>query len=429
MSLLKDLTELVSADIISNDTALQITEFYKRKQDTSPNRMLLIFGILGALLVGTGVMFIVANQWEELPQSIQTVCAFLLLIVPQSLCGYVMLKKPQKIVWRESTALILFFAVGASISLVSQIYHINGEMSSFMLTWMLLTAPLIYLMDSSAVSLAYLFGIMIYCPAARYNLSYPFEEYLYWLLLLIPMPRYILLYKKAPDQILTYIHHWMIPFVLTMTLGYLSHSLKMLMYPAYIIMFGIFYMTGNSARFRKKPLIANGYLVFGFIGTVILLLIMSFKSTWKDIIASNFHISHLLIAPEFIALLILFVLASLLFFQRYKDTGMAKWNLTNTVFILFLVIFIVGTQDTSLAVILDNLLIFALGILMLRAGTKQSRLGVINTGMLVIALLVVCRSFDTDLTFVVKGILFILVGIGFFAANWLMIKKTTKNEA
>ena len=145
--------------------------------------------------------------------------------------------------------------------------------------------------------------------------------------------------------------------------------------------------------------------------------------------ASNFQISHLLVAPEFIASLILFVWASLLIYQRYLHTRMIKWNLTNIVFMLFLVVFIVGTQDTSLAVILDNLLIFALGILMLRAGTKQSRLGVINTGMLVIALLVVCRSFDTDLTFVVKGILFVLVGIGFFAANWLMIKKTTKNEA
>ncbi len=429
MSLLKDLPELVSAGIISSDTSQQISDYYKRKQVTSPNRVLLIFGILGALLVGTGVMFIVANQWEELPLSIQTMCAFLVLLVPQFLCGYVLLKMPQKIVWRESTALILFFAVGASISLVSQIYHINGEMGSFMLTWMLLTVPLIYIMDSSAVSLAYLFGIMVYAPAARFNLSYPFEDYIYWLLLLIPMPRYFLLYKKAPDQILTYIHHWMIPFVLTMTLGYLSHELKILMYPAYIIMFGIFYMTGNSTRFRKKPLIANGYLLFGFIGTVILLLIMSFKSTWKDMAASNFQISHLLVAPEFIASLILFVWASLLIYQRYLHTRMIKWNLTNIVFMLFLVVFIVGTQDTSLAVILDNLLVFALGIVMLRAGTKQSRLGVINTGMLVIALLVVCRSFDTDLTFVVKGILFVLVGIGFFVANWLMIKKTTKNEA
>ena len=54
MSMQKDLPELVSANIISSDTAQQITEFYKREQVTSPNRQLLIFGMLGALLLGFG---------------------------------------------------------------------------------------------------------------------------------------------------------------------------------------------------------------------------------------------------------------------------------------------------------------------------------------------------------------------------------------
>ena len=82
MNLLKDLPELVSANLISNDTAQQITDYYKRKQATSPNRQLLIFGIVGALLVGIGLMFIVANQWDDLPRSVQTLCAYLILLVP-----------------------------------------------------------------------------------------------------------------------------------------------------------------------------------------------------------------------------------------------------------------------------------------------------------------------------------------------------------
>lgn len=220
----------------------------------------------------------------------------------------------------------------------------------------------------------------------------------------------------------------MVPFVLTMTLGYLSHGIKMLMYPAYMTMFGIFYMIGNSHSFRNRPLISNGYLLIGFLGTVISLLIMSFKSNWKDMAETNFHINNLIAAPEFICCLILFGLATVLLLQQNKTMKLTEWNLNNIVFILFLLIFIFATQDVQLAVILDNLLVFGLGLLMLRIGSKKSHLGVINTGMLVIALLVICRSFDTDLTFVVKGILFVLVGIGFFLANWLMIKKRNGNE-
>ena len=143
---------------------------------------------------------------------------------------------------------------------------------------------------------------------------------------------------------------------------------------------------------------------------------------------ANFQISNLLIAPEFIAITILFIAACLLLFQQVKVMKLTKWNLNNIVFLLFLFIFILGKQDVQLAVILVNLLVFALGILMLRTGSKKSHLGVINTGMLVIALLVVCRSFDSDLTFVLKGTLFVLVGIGFFVANWLMIKKRNNHE-
>ena len=92
-------------------------------------------------------------------------------------------------------------------------------------------------------------------------------------------------------------------------------------------------------------------------------------------------------------------------------------------YLLFLVLFILGVWYTVLSVILINLLLFISGLVLLREGSKQSHLGVLNLGLLVIALLVICRSFDTELTFVVKGILFVLVGAGFFAANWLMIKK------
>jgi hypothetical protein len=112
----------------------------------------------------------------------------------------------------------------------------------------------------------------------------------------------------------------------------------------------------------------------------------------------------------------------------YYGKKWAEWKLPDVTYILFLILFILGTQATTLAVILINLLVFVFGLMLLKEGAKQTHLGVINLGMLIIALLAICRSFDSDLTFVIKGSLFVLVGIGFFAANWLMIKKRKENE-
>jgi uncharacterized membrane protein len=297
MSLLKDLPELVSADIISSDTALRITNYYKQKEETSPNRQLLIFGILGALLVGTGVIFIIANQWDDLSQQVKTFLAFLLLLVPQSVGGYVIHKKAHRVVWCESIALMLFFAVGANIALVSQIYNINGDTASFVLIWMLLTVPLIYLFNSSALSLGYLLMSMIYCFAARGNGAYPMEEFTFWILFLLPLPRYYQLFDKSPDHPLFVLHHWMVPWVLTQTLGTLAHQTPILMHPAFIFMFGIFYFFGNSPFFKNRSLIQNGYLVFGYTGTIISLLVMTFRSNWKDLAEKNYPIDMLVITP------------------------------------------------------------------------------------------------------------------------------------
>jgi uncharacterized membrane protein len=425
MSLQKDLPELVNANIISSDTALQINEYYKRKQATQPNRQLLIFGILGAILVGTGVMFIVANQWDELSQGIKTTCAFLLLIVPQLLSGYVIQNKGDKVVWRESAALLLFFAVGANISLVSQIYNINGDTASFLLVWMLLTVPLIYLLNASALSLAYLFLSMIYCFAARAEGAYPLQEYTFWILFALPIPRYYYLFRKSPDHPLFIIHHWMIPWVLTQSLGSLSHQHQILMHPAYLFMFAIFYFIGQSPNFKNRSLLLNGYKVFGFAGTIISLLVMTFRSTWKPLIEKHPEWNTIYSAPEFIAGILLFALAAIMLYRLKKGKKLADYQLIDVTFLVFLALFLLGAWSTTTAVVLVNLLVFILGLVILREGTKLNHLGVLNTGLFVITLLVVCRSFDSDLTFFVKGSLFVLVGIGFFVANWIMIKKRT----
>jgi len=44
---------------------------------------------------------------------------------------------------------------------------------------------------------------------------------------------------------------------------------------------------------------------------------------------------------------------------------------------------------------------------------------------LLIAALAICRFFDSDLSFVTRGIGFIIVGLGFLVANVLLFKRRT----
>jgi len=431
MSILSDLHELVNANVITGETAQQIAGYYRKKQEQLPsakNKQLLMYGILGALLVGIGLMFIIANQWEELSRSVKTAFAFLLLIVPQLLCFYALLKKAQSVVWRESTALLLFFAGGASISLVSQIYHINGEASSFLLTWMLLIAPMIYLLNSSSVSLAFLFGMMSYSFSIRFDVSFQWGEQLYWLLLLIPLPRYIQLLKTYQEAPLFVLHHWAIPAVLTLTIGTISHNFGVLLPPIYFTLFGIFYLIGNLTYFNRSGTELNGYRVVGVGGAIVTLVFMSFKSNWEKLLEKHFETGLLLKSPEFLVILLLVALALFLVYREIRTRGFSWLKPMEYSWLLFLPIFVLGSFST-MAVILVNLLVLGVGIWLIREGTRISNLGFLNAGMLVITSLLICRSFDIDLSLVVKGLLFVVVGTGFFAANWWILKKRKEHEA
>ena len=81
-----------------------------------------------------------------------------------------------------------------------------------------------------------------------------------------------------------------------------------------------------------------------------------------------------------------------------------------------------GTGEL-LATILFDLFLFAWGVGTLWRGLREDRLGVVNGGMLMLAALIILRFFDSDWSFIVRGLAFIVVGIGFFATNMVLIRR------
>lgn len=91
--MLKDLQELLNANVISQSTADQITEYYKNKKNKEPNRLIAVFGIVGAILVGMGIILIVAHNWDNFNRFTKSLLAFLPLIAGQILAAYAMIKR------------------------------------------------------------------------------------------------------------------------------------------------------------------------------------------------------------------------------------------------------------------------------------------------------------------------------------------------
>lgn len=412
-----DIRELVSEQVISKDVALKIESYYQSKQIDSPNRLFTVFAVLGSALVGLGVILILAHNWDNFSRSIKTVFAFAPLLIGQLIVGYSIFKK-KSATWFEASGVFLFFAVGASMALVSQIYNIPGNFSNYMLIWILLCAPLIYLLKSNALAILHI------VLATSYACSFGYFDgnqtpWLYMLLLVIIVPYYCQLLKTKKRENITSFFNWLLPLSVVIVLGAFVDNSGELGFLMYVILFGLFYNIGKLPFLDHQKLRRNGYLILGSLGIVYMLLLTSFEWLWSDILRRDIIFR----SQEFYVSGLLFLITLGILIYSYSKKWVKSFNLFQYVFIIFTIIFFAGISGSFISIVLINLLILALGIITIKIGTDKFHFGILNYGLLIITTLIVCRFFDTNMSFVVRGLLFVSVGVGFFLTNYMMLKK------
>lgn len=418
--ILKELPILVDAGVITEKTALDIKAYYSEIKPAQ-GKLTILFAILGALLIGLGIILILAHNWDNLDKSIKTALVFLPLILGQSILGFVLFNKSKSTAWREGAATFLFCAVGASIALVSQVYNISGSLGEFLLTWMLLVIALVYIANSSIVSLLYIVGVTYYACETGYW-TYPASEALwYWLLLILVVPHYYQLWRKSTTQNFLQFHHWLFAISTTIVLGTLSNHNGELMLVAYISLFGLFYAVSDKLQTSQRSIFKDGYGTLSVLGSVGLLLFLSFHWYWEELTAGGLQPSFYG-SREFMVAILISGLALLLFLKRPKQT-FGRTNPLAYTFLIFIPVFVIGLYNPLIATIAINLLVLWIGLYHVIVGIGQHNLVGMNFGILVTAALVACRFFDLNLSFVTKGLLFMVVGVGFFLANYILIKR------
>jgi uncharacterized membrane protein len=92
-----------------------------------------IVGVLGALLLGAGVIAFVASGWELLPRIVR----FGLLVAAMAVAygAAALLAARELRVFSEAALLVAGLVFAAAIALVGQTYHLSGEFSDAVLLW------------------------------------------------------------------------------------------------------------------------------------------------------------------------------------------------------------------------------------------------------------------------------------------------------
>ena len=82
---------------------------------------------------------------------------------------------------------------------------------------------------------------------------------------------------------------------------------------------------------------------------------------------------------------------------------------------------------TGQAMVLFNLYAFATGLLLLGDGFRHVKGGDVNAGLLTVGALVVLRFFDSEQDILVRGVVFVLLGVAFLSVNLVLARKKARS--
>lgn len=411
------LPELQRTGLLSDEQAARIREHYATPAADGSNRMLLLFGILGSLLIGLGIILVVAHNWDELGRTLRTVLAFLPLALGQALVVFTLFKKPTERTWREGSAVFLFLAVGACLALVSQIYHLPGELQGFLFTWSLLVVVLIYVPGSVMAALLYIAMITWYAGLVRAeHWSGATLPWLYWPLLAAVVPLFIHYWKTQGSSTS---FAWL-SFFVALSLGIGSN----LFWKDDLLEVGIG-IAGLATAYLLVPTQHKGlpkrtgaFKALGTMNLLVVLFVLSFRDIWGDGPSTMANIGS-----NALPLLLLLAAGILAYILSLSGRQAFSGNLFPETLWIILLAYVLNIFSPVLAALLVNIWLILLGVLTARQGLDKAELGTLNLGLAIIGLTVVLRFFDLDINDALKGAAFIGVGVGFLVMNMRLLKQ------
>lgn len=103
-----------------------------------------------------------------------------------------------------------------------------------------------------------------------------------------------------------------------------------------------------------------------------------------------------------------------------------KLTIFNLAALIFPLIYFGYLVDYDIAFWLSNLAVLAVGVGCIQRGINTIDFKILNFGLVTITVLILCRFFDTQISFAVRGLLFLALGVSFY--RQLLFSKEEKRN-
>lgn len=382
-------------------------------------RELLLAG-LGALLVGGGLILILAHNWDVLGRAARAVIALGTLVVAQGLALYSVARRDGSRAWIEGSSAFLVAAVGASIALVGQTYHVGGSFEDLMRTWLWLVVLVPYLTGSSLASGGFWALLVVGATSLGWRNTSPDL----WLLAVAGVPFVFLRVRREPES-------WATALVAMAAAASIfivgSHAVLGAGWSGLWAVFQVSFLAALIGIACSPP---QAYDIepwrprvstLAWVALVLLGTVLSFDDVWQPIAITSQQLRNPNVVVAALVAVACAAAASVATFRLGRAGQMAAACAAAAAILIVLLHALALSGVDGGGWIAFNLWLLAVGALTLVEGLRGLDLSKANRGLLALSALLLARFFDTDLSFLVRGIGFITLGAICLGLNlWLM---------
>ncbi len=420
-----ELPILVERSVITEESARKIAEYYGDVVETGTARRVIlpICAAFGSLLIGAGIILLIAHNWEMLSRPARAALAIGPLAVANLLGFWTIWTNRRSQSWQEGISSGICLSLAASIALVGQTYHVGGDLNDFLLSWLIFSIPILYTFNGIIPLLLYLAGITAWAGCQSANES---SAHLFWILAAAAVPRLIMDAGANLYSARTAWETWFAMSCLALGLGFtMKWQYGGLWTVAFASLFSLYYLAGRLLYQADQPALLMPLQTGGATAIALLSFMLTFEFVWKEMS----HTMRYLTLPHggyenIVAVAILFLLYGLSALEatRRLDRSAILYGCAPAV---ALATWSGAIQFTHIPLgqVAYNAYVLILGVGTLVAAVRKERLGLLNAGMVLLAALTVSRFFDLDLGFVARGIVFIAIGAAFLMANIIMARR------
>ncbi|MDH4182781.1 MAG: DUF2157 domain-containing protein [Nitrospinota bacterium] len=399
-------------------TADQLAELKARFGPQRPltesptNRIMNILSIMGALLVGAGVILFIASNWKAIPVYLQLGVVFG-VIIGVNHAGF-RLRFSGGPYARVGAGLLLLGSAlfGAGIWLVAQIYNITTMTNTGVLVWALGTLPAGVILGLESITVFSNALLLTWALMTTFNFGLPRHEYLL-ITLFIYFPA--IYWHKSPKSL------FLALIGLAVWLGASlaeTDSDGPLFFLLYVSFGALIYLAGLFHLYwREGNVFSFSYRFAG----ILCLWMATFALGFKDMSVDLMSFSHMQLVPAFywryfIALLSGAMALAFMTNHRASKAGVNTTTLERAELmapgILVLAPFMaLANPGFVLNAVIFNTLALALAVGAVFIGSMRRENSFVNLGFLMFALLFVTRYFEWMYEYFSKSLFFIVSGV------------------